>query len=308
MKQILSLLLLLLLLLPACKAPKAPNQEEKQLILTSIYPYELLVKQLVGDAIEVRSLIPQNASVHSFNPQPSHLKDIHKADLILINGLGLENMFEQQLQNAGEKLIVAADLLKDLIALDSLNMVRENLMHAHSDNEDEHHHSFGDPHLWTSPQMMMKLSTKLKAELVSRFVDFAPLINHNYDELFRQLTEADSKIQSERNNLQNPALVTYHNSFHYFTRDYDIHYLGWVQSSPGKEPSARDLADLGNKIKEHKVKMIFKEPQENPKSAEVLAREYSLKLGTLDPIGASLNVHSIPELILENWNAMKQAF
>lgn len=123
-----------------------------------------------------------------------------------------------------------------------------------------------------------------------------------------EMKKAHEQILRERAELLQPALVTYHNSFHYFTRDYDIEYLGWVQSSPGKEPSARELTALGSKIKSHKVKAIFVEPQQNPKSAEVLAKEYGLQLFTLDPIGASLEVSTITELILTNWKAMKQAF
>lgn len=155
---------------------------------------------------------------------------------------------------------------------------------------------------------MTKLATKLRSELVTRFPDAAPVINHNFDEIVKELAQAHDKITSERRAYTKPALVTYHNSFHYFTRDYDIHYLGWVQSSPGKEPGARDLANLGAKIRSHNVRRIFIEPQQNPKSAEVLAKEYRLELGTLDPIGASLNVSTITELILKNWEAMKLAF
>ncbi|MCK9556428.1 MAG: metal ABC transporter substrate-binding protein [Candidatus Cloacimonetes bacterium] len=310
MKKAAYFLILLLFILGACKAPiDQKKTETKPLILTSIYPYELLLKQMVGDAVEVRSMIPPNASVHSFSPQPSHLKDLHKAELIVINGMGLEEMMKQSLDKASDKLLDCSLLLSDLIALDSLQQVREQLMHQHNhDGEHHHDHLATDPHLWTSPQMMMKLSTKLKTELCSRFTDFVPLINHNYDEIFRELSAADELIRTERKTYNEPALITYHNSFHYFCRDYDIRYLGWVQSSPGKEPSPRELLELGTKIRNHGVRRIFVEPQQDPKSAEVLAKEYKLQIGTLDPIGSTFEATTITELILKNWDAMKQAF
>lgn len=309
MKRISLLFALFILICAGCdKAPKQQEKELRPLILTSIYPYELLVKQLVGDAIEVRSLIPPTASVHSYSPQPSDLSDLHKADLIITNGLGLEAMLAQNLSTLKDRHLVCAELIYDSIALDSLNQVRDNLMHQHETGEDEHGHAGTDPHLWTSVQLMSKLSTKLKNELVIRFSDYAPLITHNYEAMQEELKKADEKIKRERAGLQEPALVTYHNSFHYFTRDYGIEYLGWVQSSPGKEPSARELTKLGSKIREHGVKAIFIEPQQNPKSAQVLAKEYGLQLYTLDPIGSTLKVKTIAELILANWAAMKQAF
>lgn len=313
MKRISLLFVLLILLIAGCKeAPKQQEKEQKPLILTSIYPYELLVKQLVGDAIEVRSLIPPTASVHSYSPQPSDLSDLHRADLIITNGLGLEAMIEQNLSTLKDKHLVCAKLLQDNIALDSLSQVRDHLIQQHEDEHEdeqpEHVHIGADPHLWTSVQMMIKLSTKIKNELVERFSDYAPLITHNYEAMQLELKEANERIIRERAELQNPALVTYHNSFHYFTRDYNIEYLGWVQSSPGKEPSARELTALGSKIRSHGVKAIFIEPQQNPKSAQVLAKEYGLKLYTLDPIGSSMKVRTIAELILTNWTAMKQDF
>ncbi len=309
MKYLFPLCALFMLLLAACQpAPPQAEKAEKPLILCSIYPYELLVRQLVGDAIETRSLIPPTASVHSFSPQPSDLKHLHKADLVITNGMGLESMLAQNLKTLGDKHLVVADLLKDAIALDSLSQVRDQLMHQNDETGHSSEYVKADPHLWTSLQMLLKLNTKLKNELTQRFTDFAPLITHNYQIIQQELTQADEQIRQERAAFTNPALVTYHNSFHYFTQDYEINYLGWVQSSPGQEPSARDIAQLGAKIQEHQVKAIFIEPQQNPKSAEVLAREYQLEVYTLDPLGSTLGVNTIAEMILANWNSMKQAF
>lgn len=304
MKRYLIVILLALLFLGCEQAPKE-KADDRPLILTSIYPYELLIKQLAGDALNVRSLIPPNASVHSYSPQPNDLKDLHRADLIIVNGMGLEALIEQNLKQYKDKTFTVAEELKDLIALDSLMQIRrEQLAEEHL----EHGHIGSDPHLWTSPKMMLKLATSLKNILTEKFSDAALVINHNYDALKQELLEANELILKERKGFAKPAIVTYHNSFHYFCNDYDIHYLGWVQSSPGKEPSPKELAQLGAKIKAHKVKSIFIEPQQNPKPAEVLAKEYSLSILTLDPIGYSLSPKSFGEFILLNWQTMKQAF
>ena len=306
-------LTLILILLGACKTRSAAEESPKPLIITTIHPYELLVKQMVGDAIEVKSLVPPNASVHTWSPQPADMADLNRADLVISNGMGLENFLGDALKNLPAKHLIASDMLKDLVALDSLNQVREELMHsaAHNDTNavaEHHHHEGADPHLWTSPLMLQKLCTKLKNELVILFPDVSPVINHNHDLIIKELSAAHDKITAERAALKDPALLTYHNSFHYFTQEYQIPYLGWVQSSPGKEPSARDLAELGKKIREHQVKCIFIEPQQNDKAAQVLAKEYQMQIYTLDPLGGSLPVDSVSDLILANWKVMKQAF
>lgn len=306
MKKLILMLIAAAMLITACNPAPKEEAEQGPLILASIYPYELMIKELVGDGARVRSLIPPNASVHTYSPQPSDLKDLNKADLIIVNGMGLEAMIEQRLRTLKEKTIVVSDLLGDLIALDSLEQIREHQLHHHDD--DDHHHAGADPHLWTSVSMMQRLNMKLKSILAERFSDLAPLVNHNYEALARSLDEAHLQISQERKGLDSPALVTYHNSFHYFTREYDIDYLGWVQSSPGKEPTARQLSRLGEKIQSHKVKSIFIEPQQNPKSAEILAKEYKLDIHTLDPIGHSFQPKGIAELLLRNWQEMKKAF
>ena len=304
----------LLLLLFSCKKQET-QATQKPLILVSIHPYELLVRQMVGDGFEVRSLIPANASPHTWSAHPADLRDLNKADLVITNGLGLENSLAQSLASIKDNHLICAELLRDLVALDSLKQVKKQIMHHEHEAEIEHEHeheeghnhvhSGTDPHLWTSPLLMQKLATKLKALLVEKFPEFAPVINHNTDEVIADLGKAHEKISSERLSLVSPALVTYHNSFHHFTEEYRIEYLGWVQSSPGKEPTAKELAELGKKIKEHKVKTIFTEPQQNPKSAEILAKEYSLAIKTLDPLGASFGVKTISELILANWAVMR---
>lgn len=313
MKKISAVLILILFALTmACKGKSAETSTPRPLILTTIHPYELLIKQMVGDGIEVKSLVPPNASPHSWSAQPADLKDLHRAELIFSNGMGLETFLQQALQNIPAKQLVAADLLQDLVALDSLKQVRKQLMHDHQPIDslaaEQHYHGAADPHLWTSPVMLKKLCSKLKNELVIIFPDFSAVITHNHDLIIAELEAAHQKIIRERAGYQKPSLVTYHNSFHYFCQDYDIEYLGWVQSSPGKEPSARDLTELGKKIRAHKVKSIFIEPQQNPKSAEVLAREYSLELKTLDPLGSSMPVETVAQLILANWQVMQSAF
>jgi len=81
-----------------------------------------------------------------------------------------------------------------------------------------------------------------------------------------------------------------------------------VQESPGKEPTPKELALLGNIIKEHNVQAIFLEPQMDRKAGETLSKEFNLKLLTLDPLGSDGKAQTIAELIDSNWQKMKAGF
>ncbi len=290
------ILLVLLLLAFSCQRH---TERKRPLLLTSIHPYELLLKQLVGSDFDVQSIIPANASPHTWSPHPSDLKALVDASFILSNGLGLEANLQKSFATRINAHVEVARLIKDSIPLPEED---------HHEAEDEHHHEGQDPHLWTSPMLMIRLVTALEKELSERFPNSALVFSANAETMRNELEAASEKIATERALYNQPGLITYHNSFYYFTEEYDIEYLGWVQFSPGKEPSPKDLAKLGETIVEHKVKAVFVEPQMNKKAGEVLAKEFNLKLATLDSLGSDGKANTLAEIILANWESMQEAF
>ena len=297
------LLASLILLISCSKAPK----QDKPLLLTSIHPYELLLKELAGSEFEVKSIIPPGASPHTWSPAPSDLQNLSKASYIFINGLGLEANLEPNLLSRPTPRSEAAILLEDIIPV----LHTDPDEHVHEDypgpTEEKHAHA-QDPHLWTSPQLMSRLAGKLAKELSLVFPNSALLFESNAQRISGQMNTLSERIKSEGKGFLNPAIITYHNSFAYFCHECGVENLGWVQASPGKEPTPRELALLGDLIKQHGIKAIFLEPQMDRKAGEVLAREFGLQLLILDPLGSDSKAGSLGELINENWNTMKQSF
>ncbi|MBP7333732.1 MAG: zinc ABC transporter substrate-binding protein, partial [Candidatus Cloacimonas sp.] len=260
------------------------KQEEKTspLLLASIHPYELILKQLAGNEFEVKCIIPPGASPHTWSPGPADLKNFSSASLILANGLGLETNLEKNFAERKDVYVEAATLLKDVIPLP------EKELPAEEDIPEpiEHHHQHAqNPHLWTSPSLMIRLIGFLEKELSTRFPNSAFVFKRNAQQMQKELENLTDKIKTERAQYISPAIITYHDAFHYFLQEFDIKELGFVQESPGKEPTPKELALLGKIIKEHNVKAIFLEPQMDRKAGETLAQEFSLELLTLDPLG-----------------------
>jgi len=300
-RQFALIMLALLMFLGGASCQKEQVPQIPVLVAT-IHPYELLLKELAGSGFEVKCLIPGKASPHTWNPVPADLKALSEASFILSNGLELEANISQNLKQMPDKHLQAADLLSDLIVLDSLRH------HALPDSSKHDHHEGIDPHIWTSPLLMQRLISKLEKELSIRYPNSAFIFSRNAETMRKKLEAADRQIKNERAAYSNPAIVTYHNSFEYFTNAYGISTLGWVQASPAKEPSPAELVNLGKLINAHNVKALFIEPQMNPKSGEVLSREFGLQLITIDPLGSNSQASGIAELILEYWQIMKQAF
>ena len=197
-------------------------------------------------------------------------------------------------------------MLKDIIPLSNKELTPEENPPL---EENEHHHQHSqDPHLWTSPAMMIRLVGFLEKELSVRFPNSSFVFKRNARQMQEELEKVKDKIAHEREQYSNPVIVTYHNAFHYFLQEFGIEELGFVQESPGKEPTPKELSLLGNIIKEHQVKAIFLEPQMDRKAGETLAQEFNLKLLMLDPLGSDGKAKTIAQLIDYNWQSMKGGF
>ncbi len=280
-----------------------PQKQEKPLLLASIHPYELLLRQLAGSEFEVKSIIPPGASPHTWTPAPADLEDFGNAALIMSNGMGLEANLEKNFSVRKDVHVETATLLKDLLPTET---------EAHETDHNagaapEHHHA-EDPHLWTSPLLMSRLVGHLEKELSQRFPNSSYIFSRNAEAMRKELDALSIRISGEKSSFIKPGIITYHNSFGQFCRETGIENLGWVQSSPGKEPTPQELNSLGKLIETHAVKAIFLEPQMNKKAGQILAKEFGLKLLILDPLGSDGKAQTITDLISQNWENMKQGF
>ncbi len=274
----------LVIALAAC----SPRQDSsKPLIAVSIHPYALLLQDICGPSVQVEAIIPADASPHTWSPKPSDLRKLEDAKLIVINGLGLEQGLDQALKGREAKTVVAAQL--------------PGVLSPPAEGEE-------NPHLWISPLKVMALVRGLADPLQESFPALRDSIAARTQNLSAQLLALHLQITRERGTFGSPSVVTYHDSFQYFLDDYAIGLAGMVMSSPGTEPGPRELATLADAIKSKGVRSIYVEPQLDRKAATVLAKEHDLKLIELDPIGATLKARTIMDMLLTNWERMKQGF
>jgi len=291
--------MIVLCLLMSCKL-NAPKAKEKPLIITTIYPYELLVRELTDTLFTVETLLPANASPHTWSPAPQDIVKLQKADVIIANGLGLETNLEKTLAKTGTKLITVSDYIKK----DKLIYQHKDDEHA-AENADEQKYEGANPHIWTSPELLTDIVIELSEELSRRFPMHKTALERNARQIIMELFQSESKIRSERNEYENPAVITLHDAFVYFLQYFDIEHIGSVQPSAGKDPAPQQLKELADKIKSKGIKAIFIEPQMNPRPAEVLSEEMGLKVLQYDDLGTVLGAETIADYLCKNWEAIK---
>lgn len=234
------------------------------------------VRQVGQDKVEVFSLIQPSTDPHSFQPGARDITRVADADLLLTIGLNLEGEWLKELVNnaaSNQSLVLVLGDITSPIEFVSFN-----------EEQDEHDHEELDPHFWFDP-LRVKLVAASIAEQLAKFdaensayyLENAVAYQAELDALHLWIEQQTSLIPQERK-----LLVTSHDSFGYFANQYDFRIIGTV--IPGTtteiEPSALELTELVERIREHNVPAIFTENIVSNRMTERIAEEADVKVVT----------------------------
>ncbi|GAA4193836.1 zinc ABC transporter substrate-binding protein AztC [Microbacterium oryzae] len=241
----------------------APSSSEAPEIVVTTNILGDVVENLVGDEAEVITLMKRNADPHSFEVSAQEAATLGDAELVVSNGLGLEEGLQQHLDRA------AADGARMLAAGDAIDVL------AYRDAD-----GAPDPHFWTDPQRMVQVVAALEGEIATIPGIDAEAIRRHADayvgelqRLDEEMTAAFAEIDADRR-----ALVTNHHVFGYLADRFDFRVVGAV--IPGgttlAAPSAADLRDLATAIEDAGVSTIFAESSQPDRLVQVLADEVGI--------------------------------
>jgi zinc transport system substrate-binding protein len=171
----------------------------------------------------------------------------------------------------------------------------------------EHHHGGLDPHFWLDPVRMIEAVDLM----VTAFIRLDPAAADSFrsrgDEVKRSLRALDERLRAERATFTRDTIITFHGSFGYFADRYNLHIAAVVEPSPGREPTARYLAEVLAVIAATHPAALFSEPQLDPRPAQVIAQDARLPLFELDPVGGTEGVATYEELMLHNGSVLARA-
>jgi ABC-type Zn uptake system ZnuABC Zn-binding protein ZnuA len=271
--------------------------------------------QVGGDDIELTGLLAPGGSAHHFDPTPADLLALGEADVLIVNGAGLETFIDSAIEASGVdgEVVTAADgldpeLLREITAeggeahdhdhdhaeedhahaddeADAHAHDEAEGDHAHDDHaEEEHDHDHGDvnPHIWTSPRNASGMVREIAAGLGEADPAHADDYAARAEAYFQQLGDLDTWVtaQFERVPAEDRVLVSGHDSLRYYLHDYGIEFAGSILPSfeDNAEPSAADIDALVASIKEHGVKAVFVESSMSPKLAQTIASEAGVEV------------------------------
>jgi manganese/iron transport system substrate-binding protein len=265
------LVILMTTLLSGCGAPAgvpstgAASNGKLRVIATTTIVGDV-VKQVAGDAIQVDVLIPPDVDEHSYEPSAQDVVKVSEADLVFLNGAGLEQFLQRLVDNAGKNVHTVS--VSDGIPLLQGPEAGEN--------------TGGDPHVWMDPNNVLVWVDNIEKALASADPQNAAAYQSNAAAYRQQLKDLDAWITTQV--AQIPAdrrkLVTDHTVFTYFAARYGFTQVGAIvpNYSSAAASSAQEMAALETGIQQQGVPAIFVGNTVNPAMAERVAQDTGTRL------------------------------
>lgn len=218
-------------------------------VVTTVAPISSIVRNVGGTRINLRGIVPDGTNSHTFEPTPSDAANLTVADLVIVNGLQLE---EPTMQLAEANLKDGAEIY----SLGELTISPEEYAYDFSFPKED---GKPNPHLWINVPFAMRYAELVEAKLAERDPANAEYYKTNLTAYLALLTELDAGIMAAAQTIPelNRKLLTYHDSYAYFARHYGMTVIGAVQPSDFSEPSPKEVADLIDQIKEEGIPAVF---------------------------------------------------
>jgi ABC-type Zn uptake system ZnuABC Zn-binding protein ZnuA len=219
----------------------------KLAVATTVAPITSIVSNVGGDRVEITGIVPEGTNSHTFEPEPSVAELLSRADVVYINGLVLEEPTKElaaanlesgaEIVELGTRCIEEADWIYDFSFPKSGGKP--------------------NPHLWTDPLYARCYAAVARDDLSARDPDNADYYAENYEKFSAMIDELDAAMRASFATIPKRELLTYHDAYAYFAKDYDWNVIGAIQVSDFEDPTAKEVAALIEQVKSSGVPAIF---------------------------------------------------
>jgi len=248
----------------------AINQEDKGKlkIFTSFYPMYYITEQIVQDKAEIINMIPAGVEPHDWEPTLKMMAQLQESDIFIYNGAGMELWADRVIENMNTSRTKIVETSKGLELI--------------SGEEDDDDHGDYDPHVWVSPMNLKRQALNVLNALIEKDNSNEEYYRANYDKLAARLDELDNDIREAAKGFKTNIIVTSHEAFGYFAKEYGLKQIPIRGISPQQEPSPAKLAEIVKICRDNNIRYIFVEKFVNPKYSETIAREIDGDVLTLN--------------------------
>ena len=271
----------------ACSSTEPVDQasSQKLQVVTTILTTTLFTKAVAGDCAQVSSLLPAGADSHAHQARPQDVASLGKAQVLVINGLGMESFLEPVLKGAENKELITIDSSSGINPL----AMEEKDDHGHGHDHHDHGHAHGDaveavnPHVWLDPTLAAKQVETIRDGLMKADPSCADGYRNRADAYITKLQQLDSELAAELAPFQGRTVVSFHEALPYFTRRYGLSDEALV-TLPEDQPSPADVQRINQVLKANNIAGVLTEPGGGSAALQSLAKDLNLRLKVFDPL------------------------
>ncbi len=235
-------------------------------VITSFYPVYIMTINVCKDVpgITVTNLTPPiTGCPHDYLITTNDMRKLAGADIFIANGAGIESFLGQVVKKYPH--------MKAAALSDGIPLIKGT--GGRADN----------PHLWVSVSDYMLEVENLKSAMEAFDPAHKDLYNKNAGAYIAKLEALKTRMYSELAPFRGKKIITFHEAFEYFAREFGLEIAAIIEREPGSEPGAKELAETVDLIKKNGIKCIFSEPQYPASAAELIAKETGAQVYALDP-------------------------
>ena len=289
------LMIIVIVLVVSSRGWAAPRLQ----VAATIFPLYDLVRQVAGERAEVVLLVPPGASPHTIAFAPGTVRQLAGSQCLFVIGHGLDDWAAQLADHAGVTQTVVVDVRIALRAA-------EHGAHGHDGRPKQPtHHGAVDPHYWLAiphaQQIVRTIATTLST--------LDPAGRKEYEQRAaayqQQLQAADDAIRRVFADVARREVAFFHTAFTYFAAAYGLRIVATFEEAPGREPGPQRVAAFLRRVRAHRLRALFVEPQLDTGPITSLARDLGVTLHELDPLGGRAGRESY--LAMMHYNATRIA-
>jgi zinc transport system substrate-binding protein len=257
------------------------GQDSRRLkVGVAISPYYSWVASIVGKApVEVVSVVGSAAEVHNYQATPEDLKRLADLDVLVVNGLGHDDFLKGMIEASGNRKV---RLINPNVGVPLIPYQRGKF-HSHGDEKEPPKKGPAyNPHTFLSLTSAVQQIDGIERELSLLLPDQAETFRSNARAYAKKLRELKADASTRLSGAAVTQVATVHDGYCYFLQEFGIDIVGVIEPAHGVEPSARELAQTIEAIKETRVRVIFSELTFSEKLVEVIRKETGVRVYTFD--------------------------
>ena len=249
-------------------------------IVATLFPQYDFARQIAGNHAEVLLLLPPGAESHTYEPSPSDIMKIEKADVFLYTGKYMEPWAERIIASSENGHIKTADLSCNVKLSGEDEDHDHDEAHSHEEQNSSHHMHGLDPHIWTDPNNAAVMTDNIVQALCEADPANAYDYRKNGESYKKELASLDADFKKAvKSGVRREVVLGGRNAFHYFMERYGLTaYAAHDSCAAESDPSAKKVAFLIDEIREKKIPVIYYEELTAPKVAKLISSETGAKM------------------------------